>query len=196
MTLSDTVMPVAKLLFEGEGKILSQDHLVTVESQVGALVIRFFSSKRRIVVTANLRQDLGDSHYWRDLKPHATPDENVELRRTFAPGRFTTQTQQVLSQINRDIVTPALPRAYKALAEVAEHERKKRKIAETINRAAPNEAEINMFGRYKLTKAIRKFDPQASGSIEVRADSEYCEVEIRSLSLHKMENLVAFLNED
>ncbi|WP_108820646.1 hypothetical protein [Pseudovibrio sp. Alg231-02] len=99
MTLSDTVMPVAKLLFEGEGKILSQDHLVTVESQVGALVIRFWASKGRIVVTASLRHDLGDCHYWRDLKPHATPDENVELRRTFAPGRFTTQTQQILTQI-------------------------------------------------------------------------------------------------
>ncbi len=42
------------------------------------------------------------------------------------------------------------------------------------------EAEVNMFGRYKLTEAIRKSDPQASGSIEVRADSEYCEVEIRA----------------
>ncbi|SDR49192.1 hypothetical protein [Pseudovibrio sp. Tun.PSC04-5.I4] len=195
MTLAKTVSPVAELLFEGEGKILSQGHTVTVEAPMGALVIYFRTQGGRISTSASLRNDLGDSHYWRNLKGYAELGAQPVLRRTFAPGRFASQPQQVLREINRHIAEPALPLAFKALAAIADHHNKKRRIAAAVERAAPTEAQVNIHGRYSMRKAIRNFDREARGSFEVRADSEFCDVEIQHLSLEKMERLLGFLNE-
>ncbi|SDQ36134.1 hypothetical protein [Pseudovibrio sp. Tun.PSC04-5.I4] len=195
MRLEETVSPVAKLLFEGEGIILSQGHTVTVEAPMGALVICFMEQRGRISTSASLRHDLGDSHYWRNLKAYAALGAQPDLRRTFAPGRFVSQPQQVLNEINCHITEPALPLAFKALAAIADHHNKKRKIAAAVERAAPTEAQVNIHGRYSMRKAIRCFAPEARGSFEVRADSEYCDVEIQHLSLEKMERLLGFLNE-
>ncbi|KZL16542.1 hypothetical protein [Pseudovibrio sp. Ad26] len=194
MTLEETVLPVARMLFEGEGTILSQGHLVTVEAPMGALVISFMNERGRIRANASLRHDLGDSHYWRNLKEYAPWGEQPALRRTFAPDRFASHPEQILKEINRHITEPAFPLAFKALAAIADHHDKKRKVAEAIKRAAPSEAHVNIHGRYSLRKAIQSFDCSARGAFEIRPDSAYCDLEIQHLSLEKMEQLIAFLN--
>lgn len=113
-------------------------------------------------------------------------DQGQELRRTFAPGRFASQPQQVINEFNRHITEPAFPLAFKALAAITDHHNRKRKIAETFERAAPTEAQVNIHGRYSMRKAICNFDPGSRGAFEVRPDSEYCDVEIQHLSLEKM----------
>ncbi|MGH0004672.1 hypothetical protein ACQU0X_31795 [Pseudovibrio ascidiaceicola] len=194
MTLEETVLPVARMLFEGEGNTLSQGHLVTVEAPMGALVISFMKERGRIRANASLRSDLGDSYHWRNLKEYAPWGERPALRRTFAPDRFASQPKQVLKEINRHITEPAFPLAFKALAAIADHHDKKRKVADAVKRAAPAEAHVNILGRYSLRKAIQSFDAGARGAFEIRPDSAYCDLEIQHLSLEKMEQLIAFLN--
>ncbi|KZL20411.1 hypothetical protein PsAD2_01454 [Pseudovibrio axinellae] len=191
--LADMAQPAAELLFGGGGGVKISEHRILVEAPVGALLIIFAWYKGRIAVNASLKSSIGGDFYTRELKSYFEGESQHTLKRTFAPERVRQQPEQIAREIERHIIEPATPLAFKALQGVADQHNKKREVAEFVNRISKGSAQKGAHGNFTLRREIKIFDPQAYGRIEVRELANDCDVQITGLSLHKLETLVNFL---
>lgn len=192
MSLFEQVQPVAEILFSGGGGIKASENRVEIEAPLFPLQIWMRKHKGRVLVGPSLKSTIRPVYEPRDLESYLQEGYGQSLERTYAPDRFQTSPEKVAAEIQRQIVEPATPLSVAALQAITQESNRLRELRAFIERISKGSAHCNQAGYHSITDPIRRFDPSASGRIEVRERHSYCELSIQGLSLEKLEKLVTF----